>query len=152
MSVAPWLVLALAASVVIGDGSSLIGKPSPGWSNDRWVQGGPVRLADLQGKVVLVRFFMDADCPMCRGTAPTLNELYSEFGPRGLVVVGMYTPKPRPRPVSVDEVRGYVESYGFRFPVAVDDDWASLRKLWLDRVPDASFTSASLLLDRTGVV
>jgi peroxiredoxin len=126
-----------------GDGSSLIGRPSPCWSNDRWVQG---------GKVVLVRFFMDADCPLCRGTAPALNELYSEFGARGLVVVGMYTPKPRPRPATVEEVRGYVESYGFRFPVAVDDDWATLKKLWLDRVPDAAYTSASLLLDRHGVV
>ena len=102
MGVAPWLVLAIVASVVIDDGSSLIGKRSPDWSNDRWVQGGPLRLADLRGQVVLVRFFMDADCPMCRGTAPTLNEFYSEFGPRGLVVVGMYTPKPRPRPVTVD--------------------------------------------------
>ena len=46
----------------------------------------------------------------------------------------------------VDEVRRYVEAYGFRFPVAVDDDWSALRALWLDRVPDARFTSASLLI------
>ena len=83
---------------------------------------------------------------------PTLNEFQREFGPRGLVVVGMYTPKPRPRPVTTEEVRGYVESYGFRFPVAVDDDWGTLRKLWLNRVPEASYTSASLLIDRSGVV
>ena len=134
------------------DGSSLVGKRSPDWTNEIWVQGGPLRLADLRGKVVLVRFFMDADCPYCRGTAPALNELDRDYGPRGLVVVGMYTPKPRPRPVTIDEVRGYVESYGFRFPVAVDDDWATLRKLWLDRVPDAAYTSASLLIDRKGVV
>jgi len=79
-------------------------------------------------------------------------KVVDEAGSRGLVVVGMYTPKPGPRPVTVEEVRRYVESYGFRFPVAVDDDWATLRKLWLDRVPDASFTSASLLIDRRGVV
>ena len=150
---APLVALFIAATVMVsGDGSGLIGRPSPDWSNDRWVQGGPLRLADLRGKVVLVRFFMDADCPLCRGTAPTLNELYSEFGPRGLVVVGMYTPKPRPRPVTTEVVRGYVESYGFRFPVAVDDDWATLRRLWLDRVPGAEYTSASLLIDRHGVI
>ena len=152
MDLAPRLALALAAAVLGADGTSLLGKPSPDWSNDRWVQGGSLRLADLRGKVVLVRFFMDADCPYCRGTAPTLNEFHREFGPRGLVVVGMYTPKPRPRPVRIEEVRGYVESYGFRFPVAVDDDWATLRKLWLDRVPDAEYTSASLLIDRKGIV
>jgi len=151
---APPSVLALFVGMVslASEGESLLGKPSPDWNNDRWVQGGPLRLTDLRGKVVLVRFFMDADCPYCQGTAPTLNEFQREFGPRGLVVVGMYTPKPGPRPVTVEEVRRYVESYGFRFPVAVDDDWATLRKLWLDRVPDASFTSASLLIDRRGVV
>jgi peroxiredoxin len=142
----------LVAAERPADGASLLGQPSPEWSNDRWVQGGPLRLADLRGKVVLLRFFMDADCPYCRGTAPALNALHREFGPQGLVVVGMYTPKPRPRPVTIDEVRGYVESYGFRFPVAVDDDWATLRKLWLDRVPGAAFTSSSLLIDRKGVL
>jgi peroxiredoxin len=147
--------LGLFLAVTLGaseEGASLLGRPSPDWSNDRWVQGGPLRLADLRGKVVLLRFFMDADCPLCRGTAPALNEFHRDLGPRGLVVVGMYTPKPRPRPVPIEEARRYVESYGFRFPVAVDDDWATLRKLWLDRVPDASFTSASLLIDGKGVV
>lgn len=64
----------------------------------------------------------------------------------------MYTPKPRPRPATVEEVRRHVQAYGFRFPVAVDDDWTTLRRLWLDRVPDATFTSASLLIDREGIV
>jgi hypothetical protein len=64
----------------------------------------------------------------------------------------MFTPKPAPRPTSVEEVRGYVEAYGFRFPVAVDDEWKALRALWLDRVPDAAFTSSSLLIDKRGIV
>jgi len=148
-------MLALSAIMLVAlssVGGDLVGEPCPDWSNGKWVQGGPLRLADLRGKVVLVRFFMEPDCPYCRGTAPSLNELHRELGPRGLVVVGMYTPKPRPRPTSVEAVRRYVEAYGFQFPVAVDDDWATLRRLWLDRVPDADFTSASLLVDRRGVV
>jgi hypothetical protein len=36
--------------------------------------------------------------------------------------------------------------------VAVDDDWSALRAMWLDRVPDAAFTSSSLLIDKEGVV
>jgi peroxiredoxin len=152
MAAPPVLALVVGVMSLASEGTTLIGRPSPDWSNDRWVQGGPLRLADLRGKVVLVRFFMDAGCPYCQGTAPALNEFHREFGPRGLVVVGMYTPKPRPRPVTIEKVREYVESYGFRFPVAVDDDWATLRKLWLDRVPDAAYTSASLLIDRHGVV
>jgi peroxiredoxin len=141
-------VILLAAAA----GARIVGQPCPEWDNNKWVQGGPVRLADVRGKVVLLRFFMESDCPFCRGTAPALNEFHRELGPRGLVVVGMYTPKPRPRPTSLEAVRRHVEAYGFHFPVAVDDDWATLNRLWLDREPAAEFTSASLLIDRQGIV
>src|SRR5919109_2275657 len=144
--------MALVAAIGAAAGAGIVGQPCPDWSNAKWAQGGPLHLADLRGKVVLVRFFMESDCPYCRGTAPALNEFHQEFGPRGLVVIGMYTPKPRPRPTSVEAVQRHVAAYGFRFPVAVDDDWATLRRLWLDRVPDADFTSASLLVDRRGIV
>jgi peroxiredoxin len=133
-------------------GAAILGTPCPEWTNDRWVQGGPLRLADLKGRVVLIRFFMSADCPYCRGTAPALNEFHREFAREGLVVVGMYTPKPKPRRASVEEVKRYVDAFSFRFPVALDDDWATLRRLWLDRVPEASYTSATLLIDRKGIV
>jgi peroxiredoxin len=133
-------------------GDAVLGRAAPEWGQHRWVQGGPLSLADLRGKVVLLRFFMSSECPHCRGTAPSLNELHRRFGPAGLVVVGMFTPKPKPRATSAQEVRDYVEAYGFRFPVAVDDDWTALRTLWLDRVPDAAYTSSSLLIDKRGIV
>ncbi len=141
-----------AAPTMSGQGAALVGAPSPEWPARQWVQGGPLQLADLRGKVVLLRFFMDAGCPYCSATAPALTALHEEFGPRGLVVIGMYTPKPRPRPTTVEEVRKHAAAYGFEFPVAVDDDWSALRRLWLDRVPGAAFTSSSLLIDRRGVV
>jgi len=142
------MILAAALAVILG-------QPVPDWPvkpEALWVQGGPLTVSGLRGKVVLIRFFMDSDCPYCRGTAPTLNAFHEEFAGRGLVVIGMYTPKPHPRPIGVEQVRGYVKSYGFQFPVAVDADWGALRALWLDRVPDADFTSSSLLIDRTGVL
>jgi peroxiredoxin len=138
------LALLLAAAAVVG-------QPAPDLPELRWVQGGPLTLAALRGKVVLIRFFTDRQCPFCSATAPALNELHRELAPRGLVVLGVYTPKPRPRPTSVDEVRKTVNAYGFRFPVAVDDEWTALRRLWLDRA-DSGWTSASLLIDREGVV
>jgi peroxiredoxin len=142
------VLLALLAAL-----PALVGQPVPEWPTktpEQWVQGGPLDLGGLRGKVVLIRFFTGTDCPYCSATAPALNEFHRDFGPRGLVVLGMYTPKPHPRPVSVAEVRAYVRAYGFEFPVAVDEDWGALRKLWLDRAPGAEFTSASLLIDRRG--
>ena len=44
------LALALAGTLMGDDGGALIGKPSPEWENRRWVQGGPLRLADLRGR------------------------------------------------------------------------------------------------------
>ena len=133
--------------------SAILGQPVPDWpakTEAQWVQGGPLDLQSLRGKVVLIRFFTATDCPYCSATAPALNQFHHQFGPQGLVVIGMYTPKPRPKPTPVAEVRKVVKEYGFAFPVAVDDDWGALRTLWLDRVPEATFTSASLLVGRDG--
>lgn len=130
---------------------AIVGQPVPEWPQLTWVQGGPLSLTGLRGKVVLVRFFTDLQCPFCSATAPALNELDREFGARGLVVIGFYTPKPRPRTTSAEAVRRTVAAYGFRFPVAIDDEWMALRRLWLDR-SDSGWTSASLLIDRGGVV
>jgi peroxiredoxin len=132
--------------------ATLVGTPAPDWPQLHWVQGGPPSLAGLRGKVVLVRFFTDRECPFCSATAPALNELDREFRSQGLVVIGFYTPKPRPRATSPEDVRRTVEAYGFRFPVAVDDEWKALRRLWLDRSPGAGWTSASLVIDRGGIV
>jgi peroxiredoxin len=133
----------------------ILGRAVPEWPvkpASAWVQGGPLTLQGLRGRVVLIRFFTDAECPYCRATAPSLNEFHDTFTAGGLVVIGMYTPKPRPRPVTVDEVRGCVKGYGFQFPVAIDADWGALKTLWLDRVPHAEFTSSSLLIDRRGIL
>ncbi len=135
--------------------ATILGQAVPEWPAkppDRWVQGGPVTLAELRGKVILIRFFMDADCPYCRATAPSLNQFHDAFAAKGLVVIGMYTPKPRPRAVTLEEVQRYVKSYGFAFPVAIDADWSALHSLWLDRIPDTQFTSATLLIDRRGIL
>jgi peroxiredoxin len=134
---------------------ALLGQPVPDWPAkpaEKWVQGAPASLSDLRGKVVLVRFFTDASCPYCSETAPALNELHREFASRGLVVIGVYTPKPEPRRVKPQDVRALARTYAFEFPVVIDDDWGALNALWLDRVPGAEFTSASLLIDRHGIV
>lgn len=140
------------ALVLLSGGQSLIGTRAPEWHNRTWINSTPVKLSDLRGKVVLVRFFMDSTCPLCRATAPSLNYFNSTYKDQGLVVIGMYTPKPLPQDVSVDAVRKYAQDYGFHFPVALDNDWATLKSYWLDRVPDANYTSVSFLIDKNGIV
>ena len=45
-----------------------------------------------------------------------------------------------------------MRQHGFRFPIALDDDWEALRSYWLTPVPDYRFTSVSFLIDREGVI
>jgi peroxiredoxin len=133
-------------------GSELIGTPAPQWQNQQWLNSKPLKLSELKGKVVLVRFFMESSCPMCRASAPYLNEFEQQYRKRGLVVIGMYTPKPEPHNTPIKTVQGFVKDYGFQFPVALDNDWATLNQFWLQRVPDAEYTSISFLIDKDGII
>jgi peroxiredoxin len=135
--------------VAAKEGDELLGKPAPGWQLDRWFNSEPLRLEDLRGKVVLVRWFMSPDCPLCSATAPSLNLLDDRYRGRGLAVVGLYHHKGR-EPLDPEAVKGYLEHYQFRFPVAIDPDWKTLNRWWLDR--ERGFTSVSFLLDRRGVI
>lgn len=139
-----------AAPAIDDDVSSVVGKPAPGWDLPRWFNAAPLTLEDLRGKVVLVRWFMSTECPYCSGTAPSLNQLHEAYAARGLAVIGMYHHK-RPEPLDPQAVRGYVERYQFKFPVAIDEDWRTLKRWWLDG-HERRWTSVSFVIDRRGVV
>ena len=132
------------------DLSGLIGQSALGWKLNHWFNSEPLALQDLHGKVVLVRWFMAPSCPFCSATARALNRFDEEYRSRGLVVIGVYHHKD-PELLNPETVRGYVEHYQFRFPVAVDLDWQTLKRWWLDG-HKRSWTSVSFLIDRRGVI
>ncbi len=129
------------------EGDELIGKPAPAWETLAWAQGALRLPEDARGRVVLVRYWTDT-CPLCEATAPALNEFHERYAKQGLLVLGVYHPKP-PRPSPPAAVRATAERLGFRFPVAIDEDWSMLRRWWLDR-NERRFTSVSFLIDRQG--
>ena len=47
--------------------------------------------------------------------------------------------------------RSLAARFGFRFPVAIDREWRTLRAWWLSKT-DYKFTSVSFLIDRRGVI
>ncbi len=107
-------------------GTELIGTQAPGWEGVEWLSTEPLRLEDLRGKVVLVRWWTDT-CPYCRRSAPALNEFHERYTRRGLIVIGMYHPKPMDRPITASEIREAARERGFGFPIAIDRDWSVLR-------------------------
>jgi peroxiredoxin len=132
------------------DGAEIIGRPAPGWDVSEWIGSPPIAWDALRGKVVLVRWFMSTDCPYCTASAPALNALDDEFGGRGLQVIGMYHHK-SPAPLDLQKIGGWVSDFKFKFPVAVDRDWRTLNRWWLDG-HERAYTSVSMLVDRDGVI
>lgn len=131
-------------------GQDRVGREAPDFGELTWLNTEPLTLADLRGRVVLIRFWTDT-CPFCRATAPALAQLDAEYRDRGVTVVGMYHPKPRGTSRTPAEVAEVTAGWGWRFPVALDTQWAVLDAFWLAHAP-RDHTSASFVLDRRGVV
>ena len=140
----PFLGLCVEGARAASD--DVVGSAAPDWNGLRWL--GPPQNTALRKNVVLVRFWSD-ECPLCRSTLPGLGKLYDAHRRDGLLVVGVYHPKPQPRAVADVKVKQYAETLGVHFPVAIDENWTVLRRYWLDGRP-RSFTSVSFLIDRQG--
>src|SRR5437588_9613746 len=63
------------------------GKMAPEWELNT-LEGKPVKLSDYRGKAVLLNFWATW-CGPCKIEMPWFVELEKEFGPQGLVVIGI---------------------------------------------------------------
>ena len=156
------LVLVLAWTVFLGQSfvtsgmaqsdqwMKMVGTKAPEWSNREWINSKPLSLEDLRGKVVLVRWWLET-CPYCQASASSLNEFYEKYSEKGLAIIGMYHPKPLGRKVSVEEVVEFSQAKEFKFPIAIDEDWATLNKYWFEQGGEG-FTSVSFIIDQEGMI
>lgn len=70
--------------------SQLIGKPAPELAKIKgWKNGGPVKLADLRGKVVILDFW-GYWCGPCVHSMPELMELYEQYKDKGVVIIAVH--------------------------------------------------------------
>ncbi len=133
--------------------TGLIGTTPPEWQVSRWLRSQPLRLVDLRGSVVVVRWWT-AGCPYCSTSAPALRDLHRDFAARGVRVIGLYHHK-ESTPFDPAVYEATAAKYGFEFPLAVDDDWITFNRWMRDRhgdTVDSGFTSVTFVLDRAGAV
>ena len=144
------MLLIINQGLTAKEGDELIGKLSPEMGNagvDEFTAAHAERIkAD---KVILVRWWTET-CPFCSRSAPTLNEFHDTFEDKGLVVIGMYHPKP-PGPRSQKALEKAVKRLGFEFPIALDMNWSILKRYWLAK-GGHRWTSVSFLIDKRGII
>ncbi len=101
--------------------------------------GTGLRLRDYQGKYVLLNFWATW-CPPCVEEMPSLNNLHTSLGDRGLVVLG----------ISVDEdaevYRQFLASRGVTFPTVRDPERTVSTRYGTFKYPE------TYLIDRQGNV
>jgi peroxiredoxin len=109
-----------------------------------WLNSGPLSIADLRGKVVLVDFWTYG-CINCTRTLPHVRRLYDTYQDRGLVVVGVHTPE-FPFEKVTSNVQTAIKRHGIKYPVAQDNEYAT----W--KAYHNQYWPAQYIIDRNGTI
>lgn len=131
------------------EGAELIGTKAPQLKDLTWLNSSPLTLAELSGKVILIRFWL-IDCPYCQRTAPALNYLLDKYGKSGLEILGLHHPKSVEAENKALVLKG-MSDLKFKFPIAMDNNWTNVNAYWLSS-KKRRYTSASFLIDKHGLI
>jgi thiol-disulfide isomerase/thioredoxin len=113
------VLLALSAAQ-----SSSATQPAPEFVlGGQWLNGKPVSLAKLRGKVVLVNFWT-VECSNCSRSIPTLKTWMKRYKAQGLEVIGIHTPETKwQKPAGL--VAKWIKREGIAWRVMQDNDNAT---------------------------
>jgi cytochrome c biogenesis protein CcdA/thiol-disulfide isomerase/thioredoxin len=109
---------------------------------DHWLNSGPLTMAGLRGKVVLVDFWTYS-CINCIRTLPYVEAWYQKYAADGLVIVGVHTPE-FAFESDTGNVAGAIARFGITYPVAQDNEYAT----W--QAYSNEYWPADYLIDATG--
>lgn len=132
---------------------ALVGKPAPPLQLSEFLGPKPVALAQLKGSPVLL-FFWAHWCLDCKGEAPILGRLHSEYASKGLTVVAptqRYGVAAAGEPATPADELAYIESTREHYYTTLMDVPAPVSQENLS-VYGVSTTPTLVLLDRTGKV
>jgi thiol-disulfide isomerase/thioredoxin len=106
-----------------GTAPSLVEGHLPGFDGATgWLNSGPLKAADLRGKVALIDFWTYT-CINWLRTLGYVRAWAERYEDQGLVVVGVHTPE-FPFERDVDNVRWAANDMRVEYPIALDSDYA----------------------------
>lgn len=89
-----------------------------------FIHADPFKLEDIVGKKIVMISFMTYGCINCIHTMPYLNAWYEKYKDQGFEIVGIHTPE-FAYEHKIENVRSALEKYGIKFPVVLDNDYAT---------------------------
>jgi cytochrome c biogenesis protein CcmG, thiol:disulfide interchange protein DsbE len=92
-----------------------VGERAPAFSLQRLNGAGPVSLASLRGKIVVLNFFASW-CAPCKREAPVLEKVWQDYRSRGVVVLGVDSGD------EASDARRFMSAHGVTYPVVVDQN------------------------------
>lgn len=94
------------------------------------LQGSPVSLHSIKGKVILVNFWATW-CAPCMAELPALEALYQRLKGQGFQIVG----------IAVDDapanIKDAVNQYHISYPIIIDEDAKSKRRFEIKGLPES---------------
>jgi thiol-disulfide isomerase/thioredoxin len=100
------------------------------------LQGNPIRLADLRGKVVWLNFWASW-CPPCQSETPILRKMDQLYRDRGLVLVGVQVQQ------TVDDGQRYASTYELGYRIGADVSGDIFREYRVFALPTQFFIDAN---------
>lgn len=135
-------LLVLVALVIVGAlAYTLLQKPVAPAVTFTTLEGKPIALESLRGKVVLVNFWATS-CPGCIKEMPGMVETYNQYKNNGFEIVAVAMSYDPP-----NYVLNFVQTRQLPFPVALDIDGAHARAFG-----NVQLTPTSFIVGKDGTV
>jgi peroxiredoxin len=134
------LLIAVAALALVGAlAYALIEKPAAPAITFTTLEGRPIALSSLRGKIVLVNFWATS-CPGCVKEMPELVQAYQQYRDKGFEIIAVAMSYDPP-----NYVLNYAQTRKLPFPVALDVNGAHAHAFG-----DVQLTPTSFIVDKEG--
>ena len=104
------------------------------------INHGVVDLSSLKNKHAVIIVFLSPECPLCKSYTSTLNQLYKEYGDKGIELLGVVPGKS----YSLADIKKYNRKYQLDFKLLLDSDYK------ITRILNATVTPEVFLINSKG--